>query len=122
MKKEVIAFVKPIQPNETVYLSERVKYNGNIERVIFRFYAGVEKALQVRSYVLHDGRKPHDFITYPEGVEKYISGDNDTLDFPVTIALEYDDVIRVDVTNNNSNYVYDLVCYIVLNYDNEVGE
>lgn len=120
MKKEIISFRKDIQPNETITLSERIKSNGLIEEIRVRFYPGLERSLQIRPYVLHDNRMTEDCFTYPEGTDKFLSGDDDYLIFPVSIQVELDDELKIWTFNNNLDYVYTLVIDVVISYDYEV--
>lgn len=116
MKREILSFVKTIQPNTTEILKERIKDNGTVEEVRIRFYAGVERSLKVRPYVMHDNRKPEDIFTYPEGTDKYITGDDDYLDFPVSVDVELDDEMVIWVNNDNLSYPYTLAVFVVVSY------
>lgn len=115
MKAEVIAVRKEIPANTIGELSERVKDNGRIQEVTVRFYAGQERALKVRPYVMHKAQRPEDMFTYVEGSEAFLSGDDDTFTFPVTLNVEYDDEIRIWYSNTSA-YQYTLVCDIVVMY------
>lgn len=119
MKREVISIrtnMAPLQKREVV---ERVKYNGNIERIHARFYAGQENELRVRPYVRHKGAKNETFFTYPEGTDPYLSGEDDVLDFPLALEIEYDDEIVVYAENVSADYNYTLVVDIVVTYYSE---
>lgn len=109
-------FRKDILPNTTEYLEERIKGNGLIEQVNIRFYAGVESSLEVKPYVLEDGRKPNHLFTYPNNQENFITGDNDYFEIPVTIEIENDDMLVIEVKNTDTNYTYTLVCDVIITY------
>jgi hypothetical protein len=119
MKREVISMRRNVSPLEKFEIAERVKYNGSIERIKVRFYAGQENELQVRPYVRHKGQKNETFFTYPEGTDPYLSGEDDVLDFPLAIEIEYDDEIIVYVENQSDFYNYTLVVDIVVTYYSE---
>jgi hypothetical protein len=120
MKKENIVIRKEMQPLESVTVKERVKYRGWIESCRIRFYAGQERELKVRPFVLHKGEKVEDFFTFPEGTEIYVSGEDDTFDYPLTIEVEYDDEIHVRIMNTNDTYIYTAVVDITISYEPEV--
>lgn len=115
-KKETIAFIKNIAASTDLKLSERVKGEGTIEKFTVRFYPGQERSLQVRATVIHKGNKTEDLVTYPEGGENYLSGDDDSLSFNIVIPVENDDEIVLYVKNIDATYEYTLVAYIEIDY------
>jgi hypothetical protein len=119
MKREVISVRKNVSPLEVSEVRERVKYNGNIERILIRFYAGQENELTVLPYVQHKGKKNETFFTFPEGTDPYLSGEDDRLDFPLSIEVEYDDEIVIRSENKSAVYDYTLVCDIIITYYEE---
>lgn len=122
MKKEVIAIRKNVLPLESGVVVERVKYDGFIEQVIVRFYAGQEGELKVYPFVLHKGMKPETFFTYPEGTDPELSGEDDSFTYPLSINIEYDDEIHVRYENKSATYEYTLVTDIVVSYYSEPSE
>lgn len=120
MKKEVIAIRRNVAPLEKVLVKERVKYNGNIERVEVRFYAGQENELTILPYVRHKGGKIETFFTFPEGTDPFLSGEDDQLSFPTTIEIELDDEIHVSAINKSSVYDYTMVVDIIVTYYSEL--
>jgi len=98
-KKEPIVFKAVIAPGETKKFSERIKGDGTIEQMKVRFFQGQQKSLLVRPYVLHKGNKIEDLITYPEGTDTYLSGDNDYLEFDLVVPVENDDQLVIWVQN-----------------------
>lgn len=119
MKTEVIAIRKtiPVLSNSTT--KERCKGNGRVSELRIKFYPGVEKALKVQPFVLHKGGRAEQFLTYPEGTEPFISGDNDYLVFPVSVDFENDDEIAVYAENTNANYTYSLAVDVIVSYFEE---
>lgn len=117
MKQEVIAFKKTIAPNTVETIKERVKADGFISSVSIRFYPGAENDLQVKPYIKHKGTHAiEDFFTYPEGTQKFISGDNDYFEYNVSLQVMYDDEIEVWVENKSTNYAYTLSVDVEINY------
>lgn len=115
MKGEVFAVRKEIPALGEGVLSERIKGAGRIQEVRARFYAGQERALLARPYVLHKGQKAEDLFTFVEGSEPYLSGDDDTFTFPVSVEVENDDELKIWY-KNNANYQYTLVLDITIVY------
>ena len=116
MKKEVVTFRKSMGAGTSGTITERLKDDGFIEEVRIRFYPGVERQLQVSPFILHKENRREDLFTFPEGTEKYITGDNDYLIFPVSLEFAYDDEIQVSYVNTDINYPYTLVVDIVVSY------
>lgn len=119
MKKEVIVFKKTIQPLEEVRFEERIKDNGVIESLRVRFYTGVENSLQVIPYVDHKINRREDLLSYNEGGDKFISGNDDYFIYPLYIPVEYDDDLNVYVKNINATYPYTLSVDVIISYDGE---
>jgi hypothetical protein len=119
LKKEVMSFRQDIQPLTSETLSERIKANGRIAEIRLRFYPGVERDLRVRPYVLHKGDKQEDVFTYVGTTEPYLSGDDDYLEFTISVEVEYDDKMIVFVSNESGVYPYTLVCDVIIIYEVE---
>ncbi len=114
-KMETMQFKAKIPSGTSTRLYERIKSNGTIEKVYVRFYPGQEGTLQVRPYINHIGQKIEDLVTYPNGVDHYLSGDDDFLEFPVSIPVANDDEVAVYV-QNTGDYDYTLDVKIVVDY------
>lgn len=115
MKAEVLAIRKEVAAGAQGELVERIKDDGRISEVRARFYAGQERALRVKPYILHKAQRVEDIFTYVEGSETFLSGDDDTFTFPVSVSVQYDDEIRVWY-ENTSAFQYTLVLDIVIIY------
>lgn len=99
VKKEIIAIRKDIAPGTKVTFKERMKDNGALVNIRVRFYPGVENDLKVIPFILHKGNRREDVLTYVEGSNTNISGDDDTFIFPVYVEFKYDDELVVEVQN-----------------------
>lgn len=115
MKKEIIAIRKDILPGEKVQFKERMKDNGALTNIRVRFYPGVENDLKVSPYILHKGNRREDVLTYVEGSNMDISGDDDTFVFPVYLEFKYDDEFVVEA-ENKGGYSYTLVVDATVEY------
>lgn len=113
---EPISFVAVIPPLQTRKFAERVKADGTVEKLKVRFFAGQEKSLQVRPYILHKGRKIEDLVTYPEGTNEYLCGDDDYLEFDLSIPVENDDEIVIAVSNMDIDDPYTLNVSVMIDY------
>jgi hypothetical protein len=116
MKKEVMSFRQDVPAGETVIIKERIKDNGTIEQVRVRFYAGQEKELQVRPYVEHHARNSEDVISYAEGTQPFLSGEDDEFIFPCAVDVQYDDSFVVWAKNNDLVYTYTVSVDVVISY------
>jgi hypothetical protein len=117
MKAEVMSFRKDIDPNTMMTLTERIKDTGAVSEVRIRFYPGQERALQVRPFVKLFNSMSEDLFTFAGGsTDKFLSGDDDYLVFPVTADVVADDELAVWVNNTDLNYTYTLVVDVVINY------
>lgn len=117
MKKEVIVFKKLIAPGQKFTFKERVKDNGMIDSLRVRFYSGVEESLEIQCYVNHKINRREDFLTYNEGGENFLSGNDDYFIYPVNVEVEYDDEIVVEVKNNDATYSYTCSVDVIVAYD-----
>jgi hypothetical protein len=115
-KKEPISFIAIVPKGETLKFSERIKANGTIESLRIRFFTGQQKSLHVRPYIKHKGNKIEDLITYPDGTDQYVSGDDDYLDFPLVVAVENDDEIVVWAQNTDLADDYTLHVSVMVDY------
>lgn len=117
MKTEVMSFRQDIAPNSSITLLERIKDKGAVIEVRIRFYPGQERSLQVRPYLQMFNQMSEDLFTWAGGTsEKFLSGDDDYLVFPVSAEVVADDNIAVWVNNTDQNYTYTLVCDVVVQY------
>lgn len=115
-KKEVIPFKKKIPPNTTDVLHERVKAAGTIEGVRIRFYAGQEGDLQVNPYVERKGGAMDQLFSYVATGDSYLSGEDDYFEYPVAVAVDNDEFVKVRVKNVDTQYTYTLSCDVIVDY------
>lgn len=116
MKTEPIAFRKDVQPSTKETIVERIKDNGVLEEMRIRFYPGLQRDLKIMPYVLHKGSKREDLVTYPEGTETWISGDDDMLVFKINLPVEYDDELVIEAENVDAVNVYTMSVDVTIAY------
>lgn len=114
-KKEVISFRKTVAGGTSMVLKERIKDPGTVEGLRVRFYPGQEKALQVFPFVEHKGQRIESLITYAEETDRFLSGDDDYMEYAVVVPVDYDDYIKIDV-KNASPYDYDVAVDVFVDY------
>lgn len=115
-KKEVVAIRTKILPNETKTITERIKADGTVENINVRFYYGQQLALKVYPYVRHMGNKLEGLLTYPEGAENSISGDDDIFKFDIVCPVKNDDELYIIIENTSSEFEYNVAIDIVVDY------
>lgn len=113
---EPIVFVASIPPGQIRKFQERIKADGTIQSVKVRFFKGQQLALHVRPYVLHTGNLVEDIITYPEGTNQYLSGDDDYPLYDVVCPVRNDDELVVWVHNTDPDDTYTLNVTVTVDY------
>jgi len=110
--------MRVIAPDEVITLRERIKGDGTIEQMKVRFFQGQQKSLLVRPYVRHKGNKIEDLITYPEGTNQFLSGENDYLEFDLVVPVENDDELCIWVSNVDADHLdpYTLHVSVMVDY------
>lgn len=117
-KKEVMVFRKLVPPNSKGKITERIKDNGTIEKLMIKFYIGQELHLRVWPYIRHNGNKIESLVTIAgDDVrdDMFLTGDDDTFIFDVVAPVYYDDELVVEF-ENISDYEYNLVVDITVDY------
>lgn len=115
-KREVIAFNQLVNAGETIQLSASALANGTIEQVVMRFYVGQELGLKVRAYIKNKALNDMQPIIRFAGNKKGLSGDDDTFTFNVSTAIQQHDEIVVELENVSSEFNYNAVVYVTVDY------
>lgn len=115
MKKNAISFRKQIKAETSERISHRVRNAGLVEGLRVRFYAGQEEGLQVRPIILHAGDQPQEMVTFPPGTKPYLAGDDDVIEFDLSLEIDRDDEIVMEC-KNTTIYDYDLVIDVEVRY------
>jgi hypothetical protein len=113
---EVMFFQKTIAPSENDYVKQRVKANGTVEQLRVRFYPGQQLSLRVNVIVMHKGNRSEPLVSYLEGGNQFLSGEDDYFVLPVVVPVEYDDEIRVYFENTDGSNPYTLSVQVVVDY------
>ncbi|UWG95516.1 hypothetical protein LPY66_11340 [Dehalobacter sp. DCM] len=95
---------------------ERIKSDGTVEKVRIKIYPGSEGTLKIRPCVFQKGRRSLvDLLTYPDGGNQYMSGDDDYFEFPVVMSVQNDDEIYI-ICENAGSYPYTVSVDVVIDY------
>jgi hypothetical protein len=114
--REPISFRAVIPPGTTKEFEEMVKSPGTLEEIAVRFYIGQQKSLHIQPMIIHNGNVVDNVITYPDGTDKFLSGDDDYFIFRPVIPCKYDDKIKVIATNTDPVNSYTLSIDFMVDY------
>jgi hypothetical protein len=113
--KESIVIRRSVAAGESGTVRERLKADGTVEEIRVRFYPGQEGDLQVMPYILHKGERREDLLTFPAGSDRFLSGDDDYVVFPLSVSFEYDDNLQIDF-KNIATFPYTLSVDVIVDY------
>ena len=88
-------FRKTIAAGDSGYLDARLSAHGFVKSVKIRFAAGENGTLHVRPTVIIPQDIPIDLLSYADGGDKYVSGDDETTASTVKFEIENDAILRV---------------------------
>jgi hypothetical protein len=112
-----MSFRQDIAPSTMGTLTERIKDAGEVVEIRIRFYPGQERSLQVRPFLQMFNSMSEDLFTWAGGsTDRFLSGDDDYLVFPVSATVVADDNIAVWFNNTDTQYTYTLVVDVVVQY------
>lgn len=114
--KEVISFRYDVLPNTMITLGERIKGDCTVDEIRIRFYQGQQLSLEVYPFIQHKGNMVESFFTYAGGSKQVISGENDYFVFPISIACEENDQVKVRIQNKDAVNTYTASIDVVVDY------
>lgn len=88
-------FRATIPPGTSGYLDAELKAHGFIKNVKIRFAAGENGTLHVRPTIVLPGEIPVDLLSYADGGDKYVSGDDETFSSDLKFEIENYTKVRV---------------------------
>lgn len=112
--KESIVFNKVIAAGASEVLTERVKAAGTIEAVRITFAQGQRAELHVQPYIERKHNTEEPIITYPDGGQQYLAGDDIFLPFYVSRAVSLDDYVGIKVSNIGTS---ELTLFAIIDID-----
>lgn len=114
---ESIPFRKKIPAGQTeVRVSERIKALGTLQGIRFIFTPGQEGSLRVRPFIERKHGFLEPILTFPEGGDAFLSGDDVKLDFPVIIPVENDENVVIYADNIDAEDDYTLMVDVFIDY------
>lgn len=94
-----------------------VNREGTIERMRIRIYIGPQLDLKLVPYIRRKGSQSEEgLIAYADEGKKYLDGDDDVLDFTLSIPVFRDDAVCVDYENMDAVNSYDFYCDIEIDH------
>lgn len=117
--RETISFRKVIAAGANgINFAEEIKGDATIEKLVVRFYPGQQKSLQVTPMVKFRTEEMYSLVRYATGTDGYLTGDDDTLEYPLGVEVQTGDQVVIYATNTDSTNAYSLVCDVIVDYLN----
>jgi hypothetical protein len=88
---------------------------GKLSNLKIRFYSGVEKALRLKP-ILKKYRDHDEIFEYPDGTDSYITGDDDPLDYPLSVPVMGEWKFILEWENTSDTYDYSIVADLTVTY------
>lgn len=116
-KSEVITFRKKVLlPGANVTMKERIKGKATVENVSVTFYQGQKQAVIVRPYIMKHGDVAVELFTYPEGGDKFVFGENETVKGDVRMQVDNDEYVYVYAENTSGVDTFSVVVDVAVDY------
>jgi hypothetical protein len=108
--RDSVRFAERVDPDDSISLSYEVVEDATIEEMRVRIYPGPEHDLRIFPYVDRGKgeRSRREELVEFRGKE-YIDGNGDHFKFPISVDVEEEQTIGVDVENLEVEYAYDFV-------------
>ena len=119
-------FRKTISPGTSGYLDAELTAHGVVKSIRIRFAAGENGTLHIRPTVVIPQDIPIDLISYAQGGDKYVSGDDENFQSDVKFEIENHAILRVwydntGVGNSFLNVDIDVEYFSVVEAVNIIG-
>jgi len=88
-------FRKTITPGDSGYIDAELSAHGFVKAVKIRFAAGENGTLHIRPTVVIPQDIPIDLLSYAQGGDKFVSGDDETVSSDVKFEIENHAILRV---------------------------
>lgn len=92
-------FRKAVPATTSGYLDSKLTAHGYVDNVRIRFAAGENGTLHLRPVVIIPQEIEIDLLSYADGGDRYVSGDDETIQSNVRYEVENDAVLRVYYEN-----------------------
>lgn len=97
--KKALVFNKAVASGGSGYLDAEVVDHGIVEAIRVRFAAGENGTLHIKPVMILPGNIPVDLLEYASGSDRYIAGDDETLEIPIAYETENHAKIRIFYEN-----------------------
>jgi hypothetical protein len=108
--RDTIRFADRVTGGSSDVETHQVDRPSTIEGVNVRIYRGAQLDLEITPFI-EVGDDPSNLNRIPvltfAGGKSYVDGDNDAWEFPVSIPIDDDERIGVEVQNTDPNNAYD---------------
>lgn len=105
--KKALVFNKAAASGASGYLDAAIVDHGIVEAIRVRFAAGENGTLHIRPVMILPGNIPVDLLEYAVGGDKYLSGDDETINVPVAFETENHAKIRIFYENTATDPLAD---------------
>lgn len=97
--RQSYVFRKAVPAGESGYMDIDLVEHGFVDSVRIRFAAGENGTLQIRPVVIVPQEIMIDLFKYPKGGDKFVTGDDETIESNVQFEIENHAVLRVYYNN-----------------------
>lgn len=101
--------------------SEIITASGHIETINIKFAAGENGTLKVRPMVIQNGQIPIDLIKYANGLNQYVSGDDESFTFKCYMPVENGTELRI-IVDNTGDYTSFLDVAVIIEFADYIAE
>jgi hypothetical protein len=116
MSKTVIRFALNVAAGASGTLTYNIRKPCTIEGMHVRFYFGNQLSVRVNPYLLKTKERQYNIIDFPAGTKKYIDGEDESLDYNVSVPCDVDDEIVIEYTNTDGANGYDIAVSFELDF------
>lgn len=114
-------FQGSLAANTSAVYEKELYSAGTITGLHIRFAAGENGTLHIKPMVIQNGEIPIDLINYADGLNDYISGDDETFDFKAYMPVENGTKLRM-VCDNQGAYTSFVDIAVIVDYVDTVRE
>lgn len=105
--RQVYRLAKKVAAGASGEISVHITRDGTIERLRIRIYIGAQLDLRLNPYIVRKGGMEESLVYFADDGKKYLDGDDDVLDFTMSIPIYRDEDIVVRYINNDGVNDYD---------------
>jgi hypothetical protein len=116
-KKQPVSFRLQVAASASGYLDYEIPDNGTIEKVVAYFPQGQQFALKVWAVILQKGSQvPTDIVLAAPNTDKWLYGDNVSLEFECSRPVDKQDYIRLFYENTDAANALNISVDVTIDY------